>query len=590
MRPTPWNPKPIHTAFMDYETGYGVTSDGVPFKAAPGARRQKPNLVDKLNAAAQLRVAGQPVTRIFLTGKVPRNDRNTRHWLLTQTPGWETPRGHWLGTPPTGRFDNIETGQRIDVKVSSEWFGKINLTPNQARSAWSTLESILSHFFRSDLTGGSPLMLTPAATGQNLWATSLPKNYAPIPVDPDIAEDLHRTSTQHHLDHLVLGPAMPQHPDVVPMIDPRHTPQLDGFAYTDGRFMYSALCSELGTGPGHRLTAKQCEDLWRENQYVRARFAVEFTVPDTWEHVGIFGIPFEDKTHGWYYPNRPGATGQAWIDASELFVAQKFGWHFRFLEGILFTTEKKAQRKRFEPGADEATRRLVNARPLDTWANRLSEAREVVDNRPDLHPAVAKAISAALRAIVIQSIGAFASRGRSATAITYDHTSIPGKYLDGVIRKGNAFIYTLPQNHNPRQQAFYRPEFAVQVWGRGRARVLHHTVRRKGFAPVQTGALTLPGRSIIGINGDAIYSSVLPSWSLPEANGGADDGRAGLLRLQGWLPGPVKTPVLRADRDKLRDRAVKAGYTPGVDEAVFEHEFIPPEDALFDYDVFEEDA
>lgn len=91
MRPTPWNPKPIPTAFMDYETGHGVTSDGVPFKAAAGARRQKPNLVDKLNAAAQLRVAGQPVTRIFLTGKVPPNDRKTRHWLLTQTPGWETP-------------------------------------------------------------------------------------------------------------------------------------------------------------------------------------------------------------------------------------------------------------------------------------------------------------------------------------------------------------------------------------------------------------------------------------------------------------------------------------------------------------------
>jgi len=321
---------------------------------------------------------------------------------------------------------------------------------------------------------------------------------------------------------------------------------------------------------------------------VRARFAVEFTVPDTWEHVGIFGIPFEDKTHGWYYPNRPGARGQAWIDASELFVAQKFGWHFRFLEGILFTTEKKAQRKRFEPGADEATRRLVNARPLDTWANRLSEAREVVDNRPDLHPAVAKAISAALRAIVIQSIGAFASRGRSATAITYDPITIPSTTPAKTL--GKAHVYPVPQKHNPRQQAFYRPEFAVQVWGRGRARVLHHTVRRKGFAPVQTGALTLPGRSIIGINGDAIYSSVLPSWSLPEANGGADDGRAGLLRLQGWLPGPVKTPVLRADRDKLRDRAVKAGYTPGVDEAVFEHEFIPPEDALFDHDVFEEDA
>ena len=91
MRPTPWNPKPIHTAFMDYETGYGVTSDGVPFKAAPGARRQKPNLVDKLNAAAQLRVAGQPVTRIFLTGKVPRNDTTPATGSLPRPPAGKPP-------------------------------------------------------------------------------------------------------------------------------------------------------------------------------------------------------------------------------------------------------------------------------------------------------------------------------------------------------------------------------------------------------------------------------------------------------------------------------------------------------------------
>lgn len=51
----------------------------------------------------------------------------------------------------------------------------------------------------------------------------------------------------------------------------------------------------------------------------------------------------------------------------------------------------------------------------------------------------------------------------------------------------------------------------------------------------------------------------------------------------------MNTPVLRSDRDKLRDRAVKAGFTPGLDEAVFEHEFIPPADALFDYDVFDDD-
>lgn len=174
--------------------------------------------------------------------------------------------------------------------------------------------------------------------------------------------------------------------------------------------------------------------------------------------------------------------------------------------------------------------------------------------------------------------------------VTYDFASVPARYQNSVERKGKAFVYTLPQAHNARQQAFYRPELSVQVWGRGRARVLHHTVRLPGMAPVETGALTLPGRSIIGINGDAVYSSVLPSWSLPVADGGADDGRAGLLRLQGWLPGPVNTPVLRSDRDKLRDRAVKAGFTAGVDEAVFEHEFIPPEDGLFSYDLFEEET
>jgi len=32
-------------------------------------------------------------------------------------------------------------------------------------------------------------------------------------------------------------------------------------------------------------------------------------------------------------------------------------------------------------------------------------------------------------------------------------------------------------------------------------------------------------------------------------------------------------------RDKLRDKALKSTYTPG-DNAIFDHEFIPPQDTL----------
>lgn len=574
MRPTPWHVKPIPTAFMDYETGKGVTSDGVPFTANITPGRKKPTLTDKLNTAAQLRVGGAPVTRILFTGKIPPNDRNTRHWLLVKTPGWETPRGHWLGTPVTGRFDNTNTLQKIDIKTAGEWFGDTPLTPSQAAQAWNTLESVLRHFFHTNLQGASPLMLTPAATGQNLWAHSLPGNYNPTPLDPDVTEELHRTSTQHHLDHLVAGDSIAAHPDVIPLIDPAITPKIPAFSYVDGRFMYASLCRELGTGPGHRLTGKQATDLWRENPYIRARFAVKFTVPDTWRHLGILGLPFEETTRGWYYPNRPGSTGTTWVDAAELFIAQKYGWHFTIHEGILFSGTKSSQRKRYEPGASQATRRTVAARPLDTWAKKLQDARDAAANHPDLNPTVSKAISAALRAILIQTIGAFASRGRSYTAITYDPKTIPPQAQSSVRQKGTAFIYDIPQHHNTRQAAFYRPEYSVQIWGRGRARVLHQKVNG-----IDTGALTLPGESIIGINGDAIYSTVLPSWSLPTEHGGADDGRSGRLRIQGYLEGNLTTPTTRTMRDKLRDKALKSTYTPG-DNAIFEHEFIPPADTL----------
>ena len=97
----------------------------------------------------------------------------------------------------------------------------------------------------------------------------------------------------------------------------------------------------------------------------------------------------------------------------------------------------------------------------------------------------------------------------------------------------------------------------------------------------------MPGSSIVGINGDAIYSSYLPQWALPQQQGGVDDGKAGRLRLQGYLDSPVPTPATRAARDTLRDKALKAGVQLNadavMDQAAFDFEFTYQDDQPTSY-------
>lgn len=587
-RPRPWQIRRVPTVFMDYVTGQGVLDNGQPFRADASRGLKHPNLTDKLNAVSHVAGPGLDRVRIMLTGKVPANDRNTRHWLLVQTPGWSAERGHWLGTPPTGRFTHRKTGQYIEVRVASEWFGNVPLTPAQARDAWNLLDAVLSYTFRPALPEGmnTVLMLTPAATGQNLWAAAMPKGLNPEPVTADIAADLHATSGQHHQSHLVGASNTLDHPDVVPLIDTRLVEALPRFTYIDGRFMYASLCRELGTGPGVRLNRAGAYDLLETNPYARARYEVRFTVPEGWHHVGVFGIQHEDPNAGWYYPNRPGAQGVTWADAAEVFVAMKAGWHVEPLQAIQFTESMNSARKRFHGDDHVARRHAVKARPLDLWANKLITARENIAGDPEISDALKKAVGAALRAILIQSIGSFASRGRGATATVEDPKEIPPQYADTVQRKGKLWVYTIPNELSARQQAFYRPELAAQVWGRGRAKVLSASVARQ-----QVGALSLPGESIIGINGDAIYTTEAPHWALPTDQGGLDDGAAGRLRLQGHLPGPVRPPMTRAERDVLRAKAQEAGtgmYAEDVvDQAAFPLEFDTTVDSPENY---QEDA
>lgn len=583
-RPHPWRVSPIPTVFMDYTTGQGVLDNGNPFSSRISPGLKNPNLTDKLESVAYTAGPAVEKIRIMLTGKVPAADRNTRHWLLVQTPGWSAERGHWLGSPPTGRFTNRNTGQYIEVRVASEWFGDSALTPRQAREAWNLLDSLLSYTFGPSLPADmrTTLMLSPAATGTNLWAATMPKGLNPEPVTDDIAAELHATSGQHHLDHLVSGASIAKHGDVVALIDTRASKEIPQFTYIDGRFMYASLCRELGTGPGVRLGRQEAYDLMTSNPYSRARYEVRFTVPSDWNHVGIFGIQHENSADGWYYPNRPGARGVTWADASEVFVALGAGWQVEPLQAVVFNEAMNTARKRFHGDDNVARRGSTKARPLDLWANKLTTARENVANDPGIEDNLKRAVGAALRSILIQSIGSFASRGRGSTAVVYDPKDIPAHYADTVKRKGRAWTYMIPQQLSDRQAAFYRPEFAAQIWGRGRAKVLQTKVDGQ-----TVGALSLPGSSIIGINGDAIYTTAFPTWALPTEDGGLDDGKAGRLRLQGHLKGPFAAPTTRTERDKLRVKSQKIGaQVPRanlIDQTPFHLEFDTIVDSAEEY-------
>jgi hypothetical protein len=550
MRPHPWTPKPISTIWLDYVTGEGVNDAGARVKATPGDRRQKPNLTDKLNLAGQL-----GVERIMFTGEIPKHDPehgNFRvHWLTVRTPDW-TAGQHWISSSwrsVTGRFTHAVTQQKVTLKVAAEWFGDVPLTPAEARQAWQLTEVAIK---RADEK--ATLFLSPTATGTNLWALSLPKNIDPVLVSDDIADELRNTSGQHHVEHLVAGPSFIDHPDVVPLVTPAKT--LDTFAYVDGRFMYSAVCRELGIGPAIRLNRAAAYELLETQPYARARYYVRFQVPEAWDHIGLLPMKDPERIDRWIYPNRPGAIGETWADSSEIHVAKNAGWMIDPLEAIQFTTETLGRKASGNPG-------VVKARPLDTFADRMVRVREAVTQNPGIPPTIRQAVTAALRAILLYTIGGFHSVTRETTHVVESALDIPpGTKWEQV---GDVFVYRVPAPKlDERNRQFWHPEFSVQVWGRARARLLSGPAANG----MKSGALTLDPRTLLGVYGDALYTSVVPDWSLPTEYGGGDDGKVGRLRLQGVVKGRLTFPDTIERRDRLRVKASKNGIQAALDELV----------------------
>lgn len=540
MRPVPYDVNADRlTLWVDYATGAGITSRGVAVQAKARARR-RPALVDLLDLAR-----AEGAARVVLTGKVPDPTPGRPHWLLADTPGW-VGVGHWIGQgPPTGRFRldaEREDRPTIEVATAAQWFGSTEgLDPRRALAGHQLTAAAIA-----GAVPGGRLFTTPTGTAGDLWARLLPRGYDPELLPEDVSEVLHHTSGQHRMEHLVVGGACGCG-HCRPTFAAR-SGTLSPFVYIDGRFMYASLCRELGIGLARRLTRAQAAELLDTDEYARAWLHVRATVPATWDHVGILPTKLAG-TRDWHWPNAPGAVLDVWADAAEVHVAMRAGWGIDPIEGFEWN---RAPYIDVTPKGDHKTR---HRKPLDAWSTTLTKARTAVEEQGHPDPVVTAAATAALRNVLIHGIGAFASRSRDVTRTSTSARDVPAGVAPQ--RYGSLYVWREAggKRHAGQAQPYYRPELAVQVWGRGRARVLSGP---SGLGASTAGALATDPAHLMGINGDAIYTDTVPAWSLPTSHGGGDDGRAGRLRLKGALP-RVRVPADKGARDRLRARAEAAG-------------------------------
>lgn len=546
MRPRPWTPQPVPTVWLDATTGTGIDDTGVAVQARVQGRQGRPTLADLLDVAART-----GAERIMLTGQVPQP---ASAWLLTPTPGWTGTR-HWLDHPPTGRFHpqgRAKGEGLVTIKTVAEWFGDLDLTPQQARAAWHLLDEQMAQA-SSTSQQSARLMHTPAATAMNAWAISLPDGLDTSALPAEITDLIHTTTGQHRRQHLTAGPSACGCGACVPLIDPAQDRRsIEVFGYVDGRWMYAAagLTKELGGGPASWLTGDQTRDLLagKGGWYTRGRIKVRFTVPDTWHHVGILGVQTEglhpEAENSWHYPNRPGYTGLTWADITEVHLAHTMGWKIQPLESIV----------------------LTRGRWLETWRDRLVRTRQAIAERGEVDPVVRAAAAAGVRMILLQGIGTFYSRGRAEVQVlTPGQEHLPAGADPSTVQSSPTGVYYVKVGAQARPTPYYQPHLSAQVWGAARRRVLAGPAAGQ-WAQLRaqaSGVLTLPPPAVLGIYGDAIYlADGVPLWALPTEVGGGDDGQPGRLRLQGTLlaaRGRMRTPPSTADRDRLRVRALAAG-------------------------------
>ncbi len=471
-----------------------------------------------------------PIQRVFLVGPRPgltpeglaaahgRADDALRNWFLGEIPaGWVmSPQGHYLSEEPVGHWERERQehdGARhvLEVMLADQWFGDGEYSVREAAHAWYLLQRWVAEKFGEDAI----MLATPATTGRDLWRRTIgwTKDKKPQ-VYPVLSDELRglisSTSGQGRREVLTDGP--------------RRVP---GFAQYDMRFAYSALAWGMPVGAPTMVTSQQFAALPEGEQMQmlakRGRWLVRATVPNGWNGPGILMAPSGPK--GWCYPKTPGQSFATWTTGSELMLALHNEWPVSIWEGFYFTEGK----------------------PLNTWKDRLTEQYLAWQIPTDAIPApVARLARAALRSMMLFSLGAFASRTHLVTH-TVPNTPAGEKQLPSrapVRIVGDHWVWEEKAERSGWVARLAHPEWSAEIWGRCRARLLQCPTGTKG---VYTGALHVPPGAVLGMRTDALYLGYDPGWK--------DDGQVGRFRRQAYIDHEIDRPVTDAELSALKRSA-----------------------------------
>ena len=546
---TPSRPGNHTFIWVNYGTDTGVDPAGNFLKIPTGGRRKNPNLHDILEAARLARA-----DRVMLCGdEAPTGYQ----WLLPSkqqiqrgnwTPGWSD-AGHYLADPARGRFIHDQTKHRVTITTTAEWFGAKKLSAATAKESYDVLTTAIAWAIDRKEWG---LGASPSATGMNMWKRSLDKKRSELLMQPlprDIGELIQATDPQHRVEHYVDSRGRCDCGDCLPLVKGSEIP---GFAYADGRFMYAGVIKSFGTAPATMMTAAQCEEQFRagpiasqgfpKGAFLPARYRIRFTVPDMWDHLGIFPMKKEGAGSGWHWPNNPGYVGETWANAVEIRTAiLEGGWDIEFLEGINFT-----------PG-----------NVLGPFRTFIDNALKLLDDglqRKRFSATVHAAATSAVKHILRVTIGSFSRRSRLTTRFAASDQDVSPNAVGKVEPADNGgLIYHVASPGRFDDDATWHPEIAAQLWGEARCQVLAGRRRVDGRS-LPFGALQIDPEQLIGIQGDAIYTTEVQPWTLPISHGGMDDGENGRIRIKGYLQGPMPAPQTIDERHVLSDRAEEAGW------------------------------
>ena len=501
MRIAPRNVKPDRTLWLDVDAGVGYV-DG---NNSPG---RLPVTAGRVELEATLDAARRcGATRVMLTGRpIPRE------WLLAVVPGWTHGRHHLDHETPTGRY-STDDGTRVEIKRAAEWFGRAQFTPLQARAAWQATGHVLEKSGR----GGAAMFRAPGATGLDLWLRAANAE-VPEPASVGVQDLIRATSPQHRIE--LHAPAVTEAPALWIM---------------DGRWMYAALTSQLGSGEPQWRRGPDAAEHFAAHPYARGRYLVKFAAPPFWRETPhapglLMARTGESATDGWHCPT----DGETWADSAELHVAVQYGWQLTFVEGMVWPAGK----------------------PLDTWTARLVRARDAVSDA-ELGPDVAALVRGAVRAVMLYAVGAWHSAGADEVTVTASPMERPdGDDWDApeMLATGGALWRRRTATQDARALSMRHPEWSSQIWGRAHARMLEGPTGTPGRSSGMLHTAFSAG-SLVGCYGDALMLTSRPVWA------DHDDGRPGRLRVKGHLCGPVAWPTSARERDALTLAAEAAGAT-----------------------------